>query len=306
MKPESKLHTVLVAEDDPQSGKLAAEILELEGFSVELVDDGESAWEALSRRPEVYAGVVLDRQMPRMTGMEILRRMKAEARTHDIPVIFLTGMNGASDIVEGIEAGAYYYVTKPYDPDLLVASLRTAIQEKRAYADLRLELQSTVGAIGLLRSAEFRFRSHEEARALAGLLANAAPEPRKVVTGLWELMLNAVEHGNLELSYGEKSRLLEAGNWHDELARRLADAPYRDRHVSVTVTRDASSVRYRISDEGRGFVPDPYLDFDPARATHAHGRGIAMARRLSFDALEFIGAGNIVEASVDLTAPAND
>ncbi|MEQ8662227.1 MAG: response regulator transcription factor, partial [Gammaproteobacteria bacterium] len=219
MPPETTPPTILLAEDDPHSGRLAAEILEMEGYVVELVVDGEAAWQAIDRRPEVYDGVVLDRQMPGMTGMDILRRMKACAATHDVPVIFLTGMNAAADIVAGIEAGAYYYVTKPYDPDLLVASLRAAINERRAHADLRGELAATVGALGLLRSAQFRFRTVDEARALAGLIANAAPEPQRVVTGLWELMLNAIEHGNLELSYVEKSRLLESGGWHAELAR---------------------------------------------------------------------------------------
>ncbi|MEQ8234798.1 MAG: response regulator [Gammaproteobacteria bacterium] len=304
MPPEPTPHTVLLAEDDPHSARLAAEILELEGFVVERVSDGDTAWQAIQARPQVYDGVVLDRQMPRMTGMDILRRMKDDVQTQDIPVIFLTGMAAAADIVAGIEAGAYYYVTKPYDPDLLVASLRAAIGERRAHGALRVELESTVGALGLLREAEFRFRTPDEARALATLIANAAPEPRRVVTGLWELMLNAIEHGNLELSYAEKSRLLERGAWQDELSHRLAASPYRERHVTVQVERDADGVRYCICDEGRGFTPTPYLDFDPARATHAHGRGIAMARRLSFDAVTYLGAGNVVEARARRVEPA--
>lgn len=297
MPSDSSVLTILLAEDDPHSARLAAEILDLEGYVVELVSDGEAAWQAIESRPQRFDGVVLDRQMPRMTGMDILHRMQEDARTRDIPVIFLTGMASSQDIVEGIAAGAYYYVTKPYDPDLLVASLRAAVNERRAHTQLRLELASTVGALSLLRVGEFHFRTPEQARALATLIANAAPEPQRVVTGLWELMLNAIEHGNLELSYAEKSHLLESGTWHQELATRLDAQRYRDRHVTVQVERDDGGVRYRIIDQGKGFTPAPYLDFAPERATHAHGRGIAMARRLSFDSVNYLGAGNVVEAS---------
>jgi hypothetical protein len=118
-----------------------------------------------------------------------------------------------------------------------------------------------------------------------------------VVTGLWELLINAVEHGNLDISYQEKSALLGSGQWQNEICRRLAAPDYADKQVTVQVELGAREVSYTITDQGHGFDPLPYFEFEPGRATHAHGRGIAMARRLSFSSLEYFGNGNAVRAT---------
>lgn len=305
-------YCVLVADDDPLTLKLAAEILHAADYDIERVADGEAAWAAILADPERFDAVVLDRRMPGLSGVEVLKRMKGQVATRDIPVVLLSGDAGTRDIAEGIEAGAYHYVTKPYDGDLLVAVLRAAIEEHRSFQDTRQQLrllsdahrqlEQTLSAFALFERAEFRLRTPQEARTLATLLAAVAPHPERIVTGLWELLVNAIEHGNLAISYDEKSALLKAGALHEEIARRLEDPRYAAREVEVRVTRSGRCLRYRISDGGAGFDPAPFLDFAPSRATHAHGRGIALARRLSFDAVCYLGAGNVVEAEVRLAA----
>ncbi|MCP5201792.1 MAG: response regulator [Gammaproteobacteria bacterium] len=292
--------TVLLADDDALARQLATEILEIEDFEVTATSDGEQAWAAIDEQPRLFDAVVLDGRMPGLSGFELLERVKRDPRTCDIPVVMLSGLTNVADVTAGIRAGAYYYVTKPYDPDLLVSVLRAAIDDRNNHAEVERKLATTVGALPLLTRAEFEFRTVDEAQALAGLVANVAPEPSRVVTGLWELMINAIEHGNLGIGYEEKTALMNSGQWHEEIANRQRRDPWRQRVVRLVAERDAERVRYYVRDEGEGFTPEPFLDFDPLRLTHAHGRGIAMACQFSFDAVHYLGRGNEVEAIVEL------
>ncbi|MEQ8233502.1 MAG: ATP-binding protein [Gammaproteobacteria bacterium] len=255
-------------------------------------------------RPDYFDAIVLGVDADPAAALEVLGVLKSDAALRGIPVVMSGSAAHGDTVSAGIRAGAHYFVTKPVDPALLVSVLRAASEERRACVDLQRELERTMKSVVLMRHAEFEFRTIDEARILAGLLANVAPEPSRVVTGLWELMLNAVEHGNLGISYAEKSALLETGTWAEEIARRLQLAPYRDRVARVRVESDADAVRFRIRDQGSGFRPDVYLDFDVQRLTHAHGRGIAMARRVSFDEVRYYARGNDVEATVRRAAAA--
>jgi anti-sigma regulatory factor (Ser/Thr protein kinase) len=146
----------------------------------------------------------------------------------------------------------------------------------------------------------YEVRTLEEARDVATRLADAHPDPDRVVIGLTELLVNAVEHGNLGIAYQEKASLLDSGAFDAEIARRLALPPLAARRVKVTFFRDASTVTTRIEDEGEGFDWRPYLDVDPERALDSNGHGIAIARGMSFDEVTFHGRGNVVVALVRL------
>ena len=162
----------------------------------------------------------------------------------------------------------------------------------------RREAERVGRSFGYLRQATFCFRTPEEARNLATLAANAAPDPGRVVLGLSELMLNAVEHGNLATGYAEKTRLIDQERLPDEIARRLAAPEYSARTVHLEIERLADRVRFIVRDQGAGFDWTRYLELSPERAFDTHGRGIAMSRLLSFDELEYRGCGNEVVASI--------
>ena len=150
------------------------------------------------------------------------------------------------------------------------------------------------------RQGLFRFRTVDQSTDLATLLSRALPDPDAAVVGLGELLLNAVEHGNLAITYEEKSELLEKGNWRPEVERRLTLPEYRDRWAEALFERSQDCVTITISDEGQGFEWRSYLTIAPDRVFHRHGRGIAMARRLCFDSLEYAAPGNRVVAVVEL------
>lgn len=111
---------------------------------------------------------------------------------------------------------------------------------------------------------------------------------------LRELLLNAIEHGNLGLSFEDKANALAAGTWKQTVATRAKLAPYSDRSTRVTAIWEPHRVAFAIADEGAGFdwraLPDPT---DPDNILRDNGRGVLMAR-LSVDSLEYNATGNQV------------
>lgn len=290
---------ILVVEDEAIVAEVVQLILVDSGYQVTLVGDAESAWTTLREGTAVDL-VLLDRGLPGMDGLTLLKHLKADAALRHLPVVLQTGLDDARSISEGLAAGAYYYLTKPPQPALLPAVIRAALEQHRESALVQESLADIVQALRFLQEGTFRFRTFAEARTLAQSLARACPDPGRAVLGLQELLINAVEHGNYGLSYAEKSRLMVEDRWHQELARLAEDPACSRRQVTVRLARTPEALRLTIQDEGQGFDWRDYLDFSPARAFDLHGRGIAMARLTSFDDLQYQGNGNTVMVTINL------
>ncbi len=296
------MQRILVVEDDSTTRVRLRSRLERDGFRVETAEDGLEAWERVREVGEKIDAVLLDLELPRMSGFEFLRTIKAHPELQAVPVVVLTCHSDPDTVVDGIESGAYYYLTKPIDEGMLVSIIRAASAKQGRYRELQLEVRQGVGAMRLMRRADFKFRSLEEASNLATVLARACPDPEQAVMGLTELLVNAVEHGNLGISYEEKSALARAEQWHEEVQRRLTAAENRSKYVRVRFERFDDRIRVHIADEGSGFDWRSFLRIDPGRAFHTHGRGIAIANLVSFDSVEYLGAGNEVVATIWLNA----
>ncbi len=291
---------VLIADDDRVMREILRHYLESSNYAVQTASDGALAWQMLDKAESAFDIVVTDYNMPHMNGMELLAKIKGDPRFYDLPVIFQTAIASREAIIEGVRAGIYHYLTKPYDEKTLLAFVDAAIEDNRRHTALKDKAADKKIALGLVYKAEFRFQSLNEARDLASLLSEMSCNPTRVVTGLSELLLNAVEHGNLGISYQEKTELVTQGRWRQEVDRRLREPEYKDRFVNVKVFKEsATRTTFTIKDQGQGFDHAKYLKFVPELATQIHGRGIAMSRMLSFDSLEYVGNGNQVIAIID-------
>lgn len=293
---------VLVVEDNALDRALLQAHLNPLPADVAFAGDGVEAWEILERDADNVDVILLDRTMPRMNGLELLARLKSDPRCRTIPVILQTGAVGREEMLEGVNAGAYYYLTKPYNADVLRMVIRTAASDSNEIRRLQSQLDRGFKALALAQSAVFAFRTIEEARDLGSVLARACPDPEAAVIGMTELLVNAVEHGNLGITYDEKSQLRDHARWEAEVQRRLSLPQYAARTAEVAFERDAAAVRFIIRDRGDGFDWKRYLDIDPARAFDTHGRGILMARHFSFDSIEYRGCGNEVVATIRTNA----
>ncbi|MBF0277756.1 MAG: response regulator [SAR324 cluster bacterium] len=290
------IYNALVVDDEPWNLEILHALLSAQNYVVTSAENGREAWELLEKSPDAYDVVILDRKMPEMDGMAVLQKMKAHPRLADIPVVFQTAQSSRKEILEGLQAGAYYYLTKPYQEDQMLAVVKTAAEDFTRQKKLLKETQQTSSTLALMEHGIFKFKTLEEGQDLAKFLANSSPDSTRLVVGLLELMINAVEHGNLGISYQEKSLLIQEKGWKREVERRMNLPEYREKQVIVEFEHAKTELRFLIRDQGKGFDWQNYLEFDPERAFDSHGRGVAMARQMSFDKLEYHGPGNEVLA----------
>ncbi|MCR5797084.1 MAG: response regulator transcription factor [Eubacterium sp.] len=120
---------ILYAEDEKQLSMAVAEILKIEGYQVELAEDGEEAWEHLVQND--YDAVILDIMMPKMSGMEVLEKMRENSDF--TPTILLTAKAQTEDRINGLSAGADDYLAKPFEMGELLARLGALIRRSNQY-----------------------------------------------------------------------------------------------------------------------------------------------------------------------------
>jgi CheY-like chemotaxis protein len=290
--------TVLLVDDSRTSLAILVAYLDNTGYDLVRARDGVEALRLLALEPDRYQAVLLDLEMPRMSGLEVLQRMKGNPQLMHVPVIIQTASDDPLQVAEGLAAGARYYLIKPLEQMKLQAIIASAIRDYTTHLVLQDELTTTMSSVQLLHNGKFYFQTPHEARQLSTLLAHAYPDPSRVVTGLLELLLNAIEHGNLGITYKEKTHFLTTGQLENETERRLQNPVFRDRVGVAKLTRARDALYLSVIDEGEGFEWQRFLQFSPERAFDTHGRGIATANLYSFDTLEYRGKGNRVETVV--------
>jgi putative two-component system response regulator len=138
---------VLVADDEESVAELLRRMLVKDGYTVEVVNDGISALAAVSeRKPHV---VLLDVNMPGMNGIDVCRRIKQDLANRLTPVVLVTGMAQREKRIEGLEAGADDFLSKPVDAQELLARVRSLVRMKR-YTDDLDSAASLIMAMALL------------------------------------------------------------------------------------------------------------------------------------------------------------
>jgi DNA-binding response OmpR family regulator len=116
---------ILIVEDDPAVQTLLSKALTAKGYRITQAHDGVSGLTALEQEsPDL---IIADIMMPRLDGMTFVKAIKRNANTRTVPVIFLTAKNDPRSVVEGINVGAKYYVTKPFALDELLSKIEKAL-----------------------------------------------------------------------------------------------------------------------------------------------------------------------------------
>ncbi len=145
-------HVVLVVDDVPDNIAVLHDALEEAGYLVLVATQGASALQrAQDAQPDI---ILLDAVMPGMDGFEVARRLKAQARTQAIPIIFMTGLTDTEHLVVAMQAGAVDYVTKPIRPAEVLARMRVHL----AHARERRQARNALDAFGY---ASLTLREHD-------------------------------------------------------------------------------------------------------------------------------------------------
>ncbi|HNW33481.1 MAG TPA: response regulator [Candidatus Ozemobacteraceae bacterium] len=121
-----EMRKILVADDEPHILRVVKDKLANAGFTVMTATNGEEALEAARR--EKPALVLLDVMMPKMNGFDVCRALRAEADFKNVPILLLTARGQEVDRQMGLDAGASEYITKPFSPRELLATVQTHLE----------------------------------------------------------------------------------------------------------------------------------------------------------------------------------
>ena len=289
--------TILVVDDDAIALRILCDFLEDAEYEVVKATDGEEALAILNEDCDRFDAVVLDWIMPRLDGLGVLKALSSDMRFITLPVIMQTSVNDTQQVSEAIRTGAYYYVTKPYAYDTLVDVVQAALEKFRQFREVMSWGVEATAGLALLQRGEFRVRTLQEGRMVANLIADLAERNVPVVSGLMELITNAIENGNLGVKGAEKAAFVAQGEWSEEVKRRIYLPENLDKFITISFEISDGIVSVDIQDQGDGFDWEPYLELTESRAYEVHGRGIAMAKAYSFDQVEYREGGTLVHVT---------
>ncbi len=295
---------LLLIGSDKNSEDFLRTILEEEGFQLTFVKNSAAAQQLIfEKRASFYDAYLFDEShdhQQTLQNLELLQALKNDSRHAIVPAIFQTNSHDTREIQHCLENGAYFYLLKPFTKDLLLSVLNAALKGFTSHQELTQRITDIENMRPLVQQAHFHIKTIEDAKSLSSVLAYITPNPKETSVGLFELMLNGIEHGNLNISYLEKTEFIKTDSLQKEITRRLNLAENCEKRVAVIFNRTPENLEFTISDTGNGFDPSSYLDFSIERAMDNHGRGIMIANKLSFDELEYQNNGSKVTGKINL------
>ena len=284
---------ILLVDDDEITLNMMHLIIEEEGYETRMAENGVQALTVFNEfNPDL---IFTDIEMPGMNGLELLVAVREQ---HPETIVIVATAHGSEEYaLQALRAGANNYLRKPVDLEELREILKKydlAIEHRLStqkivqfvvqndltmQLDNRLELIFPIVDYLLLHTAQM-LSEDEISRCRFGLI---------------ELLTNAIEHGNLGITFDEKTGALESPNGFDRLINdRLTDPALGQRKVTVKFHLEQAFLEWAIADEGGGFdwqsLPQ---EIEGSSLFAFHGRGIILSR-FQFDELEYLGNGNTV------------
>jgi len=284
----------LIVEDDPASLIYLNDSAVSLGHETQTSTDGALGLETFKNfKPDL---VLSDIKMPNMDGMQLLKAIKEL----DAGVIFvmLTAFGSEEYAIKALHLGANNYLHKPIRHTTLIPLLQkyeNVIKDRTIESDI----------LGMIIRREFIMKFDNRIDLVPKIVdflileTGIALKPENKLSirlGLFELLVNAIEHGNLDITYQEKTEALEKESNQLNLLynERLSNPLLYQKKVTVEFKMDKTYCEWIISDEGKGFKWQEVLSDDiEGQNLLTHGRGIFLSR-LQFDELEYIGRGNVI------------
>jgi len=287
---------ILVVEDSrTQALQIQLLLEEGAGYEVSLAGNGLEALEVLKAGlPDI---VLTDMSMPEMNGLELVEAVRREYP--GLPIVLMTAMGSEEIAVQALQAGAASYVPKKNLNQDILPTLENVLNVVQAgHQENRV--------LGCLTHAEFTFILDNDISLVAPLIGHLEEsvvrmrhcdrtQLMRVAVALHEALVNAIQHGNLEVSSDLRQQ-------DEEVFRRLVEerrgqAPYSDRRVRVTAKLSPNEAVYVVNDQGPGFDPSTLPDpTDPTNLERIGGRGLMLIRTF-MDRVEFNKSGNQITMS---------
>jgi len=291
---ENKKHTILLAEDEESVRVYVSEVLEKNGYIVLQAKDGEEAIDLYHKHHKSLDLIISDLVMPNVGGKELA---KFNFEHCYIPFIVFTALADARNAIELMNYGVRDYVLKPMLFGRLITTVDIALRRNSLSRYLEEDVNPYSGNVGsIIISSKISEIQRGMNWITSKLKDSSAKESDLCTTAamVFEIMMNAHEHGNLKISEKEKEQLINDGRYEAEISERENECMARI-HIDVSVLK--SEVAIRIADDGTGFKYYDYLNVDEDKIANkienVNGRGIFMASRY-FDSFEYSKGGAIV------------
>ena len=289
--------SILLVDDEPSARRLMSELLTRSGYRAYLAESGPEALGML-RRIEVDL-VLTDVVLGEMDGLELLKRIKTERP--GIGVVIYTGYSTENLIIEALRAGAADFIKKPFSRETLEMVLDRALKRNTFLDRLDIDVDAVIAESKII---EIDNNIDRISGVVNQLTLNASKfsgvnRANELSVALYEIILNAMEHGNLEITYEEKAEYLDRGTYQDLIMERRKDPRLSARKVRINYHMDDTGLHYTIQDQGPGFDWKKYYDKIEKRgvSTEAHGRGLALTL-FYVDRIKFNEKGNEVRLSL--------
>jgi CheY-like chemotaxis protein len=295
---------ILIIDDEKQVRDVLSIALQEEGYHTFEASSGEQGIQLLAAsEPDI---VITDVMMPGMDGIEVTRDIKQ--RREDIDVVIMSGFGTEELVVNALRAGASNYVKKPIIFDELFKIIDEIIfrRENRKRFEIakiivRYERKDMVigndvsNIWGAVNQILFNVQGIIDSNVIEGMSI-----------GLYELIVNAIEHGNLGITFDEKSRALQSNRYRELLEKRREKADREGKNVFIRCDFSPAELCVEIRDQGEGFdlssLPDMH---HPETMMSDHGRGILLAN-LFYDSVEYVLPGNCVRIKKIMQTPEAD
>ncbi len=286
------MKSILVIDDESPVREVLKIALRENGYTVREAEDGKKGMDSFyETKPDI---VITDVNMPEMSGITVTQKIRA--LNADVDIVIMTGYGSEDLVIEALRAGASNYIKKPIsfkELFTILDGLYLKRQNKKRHEVLKevlLEERKTIAidndirkVWGTVNQIFFNVPSRLGERELDG-----------IKLGLYEIIVNAIEHGNLGITFEEKEDALNRNSYQNLLEVRLKKALEEKKTVSIDSVLDRGGIAIEVRDEGKGFDYSNLPNATDAESImSAHGRGILLAS-LYFDSIEFRSPGNAV------------
>lgn len=288
---------ILYVEDDEQTRWICVSILTSLGHEVTQADNANAAWLLLETEKVDFDCLILDKNMPNGSGLELIRAIRGSVWHTELPAIMLSAEGGNTSVMESIEGGVNLYLTKPATKAQLGAALEKIQSDVKKRKALTYRYEQLVEGIFNLNSGLFKFQTPSQAKSVALLLSQIAPQPDRVFLGLFEIFINSIEHGNLQIEPDRKNQAIQEGRYREELELLARQYPYNSRWVQVECISDCEFCTLRVSDEGSGFNWRTQVGQCSAPSILGEMHGLHRAMNAGFHQLDYEEDGRVAVIS---------
>ncbi len=253
-------YTILIIDDNPTNLGVAVNYLEDSGLTILVSLNGESGVKrAKYASPDI---ILLDVLMPGIDGFETCDRLKADQQTQDIPVIFMTALSSTEDKLKGFEVGAVDYVTKPIQPEEVLARITTHLRIQALTKELKQQTQELSQALDSLKVTQNQLIESEKMAALATLVAGVAHEINTPVgIGITAASTLADETESFIQTFEQGKLKRSTLNNYLEIATESSELILSNLHRAGELVQSFKQVAVdQSSQEMRTFAVKPYIE----------------------------------------------